>query len=213
MNIRAYTEIYVHRAQKVLGESFDYAINVASMSPDDFIKILVGSHISKDMERGNPKYIVGMSGIELYIELIHDATKKYPEVIVTDRFFRSPQYWIGWAVAYYQWYSDRTYSEIFTALPYNILLSMYPTLHEADITKFCDEYDAAFSRKFKDTNLRRYRNALGLTQAELAERSGVSLRSIQLYEQKVKDINRASVESVYRLSKALHLDIESLLEK
>ena len=52
-----------------------------------------------------------------------------------------------------------------------------------------------------------------LTQTELAKRSGVSLRSIQMYEQKNKDINKANVTSLYMLSKALNCNIEDLIEK
>jgi transcriptional regulator with XRE-family HTH domain len=66
---------------------------------------------------------------------------------------------------------------------------------------------------FKDTNLKRIRNAYGCTQAELAKRSGVTLRSIQMYEQRNKDINKASAETLYRLSKVLGCSMESLLEK
>ena len=66
---------------------------------------------------------------------------------------------------------------------------------------------------FPDTNLKRIRLSYGCTQNELAERSGVSLRSIQMYEQRNKDINKASVDTVYRLSKVLGCTIEDLIEK
>lgn len=59
---------------------------------------------------------------------------------------------------------------------------MYYTLHEADITKFADIVDSKVNDHFPETNLKRIRTAYGFTQAELAERSGVSLRSIQMYE-------------------------------
>jgi len=52
-----------------------------------------------------------------------------------------------------------------------------------------------------------------MTQSELAALSGVGIRSIQLYEQRVKDIKKASIEAVYRLAKVLHTSMESLMEK
>ena len=64
-----------------------------------------------------------------------------------------------------------------------------------------------------DTNLKRIRNLYGCTQAELAKRSGVSLRSIQMYEQRNKDINKASAASLYQISRVLGCTIENLLEK
>ena len=45
------------------------------------------------------------------------------------------------------------------------------------------------------------------------KKSGVSLRSIQMYEQRNKNINKASVETIYRLAKALGCEIEDLIEK
>ena len=90
---------------------------------------------------------------------------------------------------------------------------MYYTLHEADITKFVDIADERIRAHFRDTNLKRIRNAYGCTQAELAKRSGVTLRSIQMYEQRNKDINKASADALYRISKVLGCSMESLLEK
>ena len=52
----------------------------------------------------------------------------------------------------------------------------------------------------------------GCTQAELAKRSNVSLRSIQMYEQRNKDINKASAETVLSLAKVLGCTMEDLLE-
>ena len=66
---------------------------------------------------------------------------------------------------------------------------------------------------FAYTNLKRIRTAYGCTQAELAKRSGVSLRSIQMYEQRNKDINKASAETLLRLSRVLGCTMEDLMEK
>ena len=56
------------------------------------------------------------------------------------------------------------------------------------------------------------RIARGLSQADLAEKSGVSKRTIQAYEQRDKDINKASVEIVSKLASALNCSIDDLLE-
>ena len=90
---------------------------------------------------------------------------------------------------------------------------MYDTLHEADITKFVETADKLMKEHFTETNLKRIRTAYGRTQAEPARRSGVGLRSIQMYEQRHKDINKASVETVHSLAKVLGCTIEDLIEK
>ena len=63
------------------------------------------------------------------------------------------------------------------------------------------------------SNLKRIREGLGLSQNKLADKSGVNVRMIQHYEQGVKDINKAQVETVYKLAKALKVNIEELIEK
>ena len=52
--------------------------------------------------------------------------------------------------------------------------------------------------------LKRLREQAGLSQRELAEASGVPVRTIQQYEQGQKDIRRAAWETVSRLAAALH---------
>lgn len=63
-----------------------------------------------------------------------------------------------------------------------------------------------------ETNLKRIRTAKGYSQKQLAELSGVSLRAIQTYEQRQKDINKAQSDSLHRLAKALDCTMENLLE-
>ena len=53
----------------------------------------------------------------------------------------------------------------------------------------------------------------GISVDQLARRSGVSLRSIQMYEQRNKDINKASAETLYRLARVFGCRMEDLLEK
>ena len=62
------------------------------------------------------------------------------------------------------------------------------------------------------SKLKENRERAGLTQKELSERSGVNIRTIQDYEQGRKLINKAQGLSLYRLSNALNVTIEELLE-
>lgn len=62
------------------------------------------------------------------------------------------------------------------------------------------------------SNLKRIRQGLGMSQSKLAERSGVSVRMIQYYEQGVKDINKAQAITVYQLSEALGCKMDNLIE-
>ena len=209
----AYHEIYLSKAQATLGDAFDYAINVCQLPGEDFIRLFTTSSISTRFENGEPALLSGKSGIEIALDVVFETTGKHLECEVQERFFRSREYWIGWAVCHYQWFSSRSFSDIFSVLSFDDLTGMYYTLHEADITKFVDIAEERMREHFKETNLKRIRRSYGCTQAELAIRSGVSLRSIQMYEQRNKDINKASAETLYRIARILGCTIENLLEK
>ena len=64
----------------------------------------------------------------------------------------------------------------------------------------------------KETTLKRVRKAKGLTQKELAEKTGISLRTIQHWEQGSKDFNQAAGMTVYIVSQALGVDMLDLLD-
>lgn len=213
MMIHAYQEIYLSNAQSALGDAFDYAVNTCGIPGNDFVKLFIVSSVSKRMENGEPACLAGKSGIEIARDIILETKGQELQTEPQEHYGRSAEYWIGWAVAYYQWYSGRRYSDIFRVFTFEDLQKMYYILHEADITKFVDIVDTQMKEFFSETNLKRIRADYGITQAELAKRSGVSLRSVQMYEQRNKDINKASADTMYRLSKVLGCTMEDLIEK
>lgn len=62
-------------------------------------------------------------------------------------------------------------------------------------------------------NLKQIREAAGITQAELAKLTGISVRVIQNYEQGTRPLNGARAITVYQIAKALNCTVEDLLEK
>ena len=69
-----------------------------------------------------------------------------------------------------------------------------------------------YSEVVMETKLRKIRESRQLSQAELSKLSGVALRSIQLYEQKVNDIDKAQAQTLYKLARTLGCNVEDLLE-
>lgn len=61
-------------------------------------------------------------------------------------------------------------------------------------------------------NLQRIRKQRGMTQAELAERADVNLRTTQRYEMTPERINGAPALTVYKLAMALGVNVPELLE-
>ena len=137
----AYQEMYLSNAQALLGDAFDYAINACSISGNDFVKLFSVSSVSKRIENGEPTYLAGKSGIEVVADVLVETAGKTPTAKPQVTFSRSREYWIGWAIAYYQWFSGRKFSNIFKVLSFEDLLQMYAPLHEADISKFADIAD------------------------------------------------------------------------
>lgn len=62
------------------------------------------------------------------------------------------------------------------------------------------------------TKLQAARIASGMSQKGLSIRAGIPVGTIQKWEQGSKNINRAAVEDVIKISKALECEIEDILE-
>jgi len=202
----------LNSAKKNLASFFDYAINDCGLNPDWVIALFINTGYAKQFERGNPAILAGMSGVELARAIILKAyqKKKLPNPACPKEC--SPEYWAGWAVAEYQWYTGRCFRNIFRRIPLTKIISMYSVYHEMDITSFIDTMDTLYQAAEEDSSLKRIRKNRGLSQSELADRSGVNLRNIQVYEQRGGSIDKAQAHILYKLSRVLGCEIEDLLE-
>ena len=210
MTTHAYSQLYLSKASRAVGNMLHDAVVGFGMDGEDFLKRFIQSDIAEEIESGNPKYIAGKSGLELFLEVMEKTTGKAYDTNLIESYERSPVYWVGWMLTHYQWYSGRTFKSILDTVPYNELLGLYGTLHEADIEKSYEVLDAHFEKS--KSKLKTARKHCGLTQEELAHESGVSLNTIRAYERKGKDINKAQFDIVLRLAKALKCDITELLD-
>lgn len=210
--IRAYEESYLSDAVRNLSAAFDYAINVCKLDVEEFSSMFLSSRLSKEFELGNPYVISGTSGVELINKIIKEIYPNFeaPEYIIP--MSKSKEYWAGYYLAQYQWYTARSFSDIFRKIPLTEIIDMYYIYHELDISHFIDELNKRYKDKKLETKLKMHRTYAELSQSELANRSGVSLRLIQLYEQRVNDINKAQAHTIYKLARALYCQVEDLLE-
>lgn len=205
--MKSYDKNYLEHASINLGTMFEYAVSYG-YDPIIFWDTFCNSSVAKEIGKGNPIYLVGHSAIDLLNYVISE-----PEFIMPKKFSHpSEYYWVGWALAQYQNYRNISFFDINKDFPVEKVLSLYNTLHEADITKFYDIADEFINNNKKETNLKKIRRAAGLSQTELAVKSGVSIRNIQMYEQRNNDINKAQVDILLKLSKILGCNIEDLLE-
>lgn len=207
--IRAYDKNYLSKAQNNLASMIDFAVYDLEQDLSFFYEKFLDSNICSKFERGESTIIVGKSGVELALEILGDETlvKKYRPVAN-----RTAEYWCGWALAYFQWQKNLSFKEINKYIPITEVIALYSPYHEMDISQFCDKMLELYNLRKKNTNLKILRLNSGISQSELAEFSGVPLRTIQQYEQNQKNINAAKAETVVKLSKALNCSVESLME-
>lgn len=143
------------------------------------------------------------------LELTHNQVE-YPKPRYTAD--RSPEYWAGWALAYYQWETAMPFEEILGYIPLDEIIRVYSPYHEMDIRHFCDWMNERYRNANPETKLKQRRQRAGLSQNDLAELSGVPKRTIQQYEQRQKSINKAQAEYLLMLAQILHCNAEDLIE-
>lgn len=212
--MHAYAETYLMDAMECLGGMAEYASTAYELVLGEFWSLFAATSLAREFETGSPRVIAGMSGIELALHVGDELGLPTPsDQRSVVAFSPSPAYWAGFSLAYYQWRSCRSFADIDSFLPIDDVLRMYPTFHEESEERFAEAAEEmAVRRRGSTSKLRMLREAAGLSQSELARKSGVGLRAIQQYEQGAKDINRAAAGSVQALARTLHCQMEDLLE-
>lgn len=211
--IRAYNEAYLNDAKRNLALAFDYIINDYGMEPGRAAEIFLVSGYAALFENGNPSVIAGMTGAELGMAVLKKTQQNPdlpPPMPFTDL---TEEYWAGWVLAEYQWASGRTFRDIFERVRFEDILGMYKVYHEMDVSQLVNEMERRCLKPLEKTRLSVCRKNRGFSQSELATASGVGLKSIQMYEQRLNDIDKAQAHTVYKLARAIGCDVEDLLEQ
>ena len=202
MGIHAYNELYLNNARNTLGTMLDYAVNFMGENIDMFFAKFITSGIADNFGFGNPTFITGKTGVDLFLDVqrMYGQTYNYIAPYMTTN--RSPEYWTGHYLAYAQWFLNVAFRDITFAVPISEIRSWYYTDHEADVMRFTDKI---WNRILKaNDNLKLIRNRMGLSQSELANLSGVNIRNIQLFEQGKNDISKAQYNTLNSLARTLN---------
>ena len=110
--MHAYDEQYLDDAMKCLGEAMDYAVNSCNIKMDDFLDLFIATGIARQFAVGSPKYISSLSGTELTMRILtfSNVDIDFPNPQIEYEY--SKEYWCGWILAYYQWYTGRAFKDI-----------------------------------------------------------------------------------------------------
>ena len=117
MAIHAYAEEYVPLAQRILGDAVDFAVMTLDLEPDIFGRAFAVSDVSRQFGSGNPRYVAGMNGCELARKVLTETNTPFTDADDAMYIDKGSEYWAGWALAFFQWYSGYTFMEILTAVP------------------------------------------------------------------------------------------------
>lgn len=146
--ISAYPKMYLEAAADNLGTMLDCAVNHFGYDPDLFMDMFIHSGCADQFGLGSSRFILGMSGRELCNEVYYRATKKeldgyrYEDPFVS----KSREFWAGWILAKYQWYSCQTFERILDSVKVSDLIRMYYPLHEAPEEKTFEVLDKQLAK-------------------------------------------------------------------
>lgn len=211
--IRAYDKVYLDKARTALGRMLDFAVYDLKYDITDFFNLFIKSGVAERFESGDFTVTVGMSGVELAYEVLAQSGTEYTRINPNYTANRSEEFWTGWALTYYQWETAMKFAEIVQYISIKDIQDLYSPYHEMDIRQFVDKMNSLYRAAKPETNLKFLRQKANLSQRELAELSGIPIRTIQQYEQRQKNINKAQGEYLVILSKVLYCTVDELMEK
>lgn len=217
----AYAETYLLEAMENVGAATDFATSSLGLPLQDFWGFFTVSEACRGIEGGMPWALVGMTGEEMALRAcwqvglrVDDGTLTLARQAQTGTSIPlalSREYWCGYSLAFLQWHTGMTFSQIDQRLPIAEVAAMYPTFHEESEERFLEAGLEMMARNCPTCGLKRQRELVGLSQSQLAKASGVGLRAIQQYEQGAKRIDRASFATVQQLACTLHCRPSDLL--
>lgn len=205
--ICAYDKMYLPQVQTAMGVMFDVGINELKISLDKLYGLFLNSSIANRISSGDTSVIAGMSGMEMLLEIL-EKTNIDVDIAIN----KSKEYWTGWAICYYQWQNGASFLKIDKEVKISEIYDLYNPYHEMDILKLVEKINKMRVNSRTDSYLKIYRKRLGITQEELSQLTNIPKKTIQQYEQRQKNINKAQVEYVIRLARALECKPEELLE-
>ena len=141
MMIHAYDRNLLHKAQVTLAWMFEYGVNEYGIDIADFYQWFISSKIAYRFAMGDVSIVAGCAGGELAYKVVQFA---YPDVDFVGQIYRmdrSPEYWVGYVLAYYQWERGFSFEEISQAVRIEDIKGMYSKYHEMDISQFVIEMD------------------------------------------------------------------------
>lgn len=141
--MHAYDKLYLEKARTSLGRMLDFAVYDLKYELARFFDLFIASGIADRFEQGDFTILAGRSGIELAYLVLDEAEAEYERQVPRFTAGRGEEYWTGWALAYYQWFSGMRFADIIKAVPIEEIRALYSPYHEMDIRHFVEKMNEA----------------------------------------------------------------------
>lgn len=141
----SYDDVYYFMDE--FGFMLDYAVNFLHYEPQQFVTMFLDSSLPYQIERGNIKYIAGMTGVEIAWrveeEILHVDTDNVRELsqVIGYACTGSTDWWVGSMLAFYQWHSGRSFREILGKVPLHTFYDLYGKYHQMAEERFLERLD------------------------------------------------------------------------
>ena len=222
----AYNVNYLSHVQSNVGAMLDCGVNTLEFGMRDFYNMFLSCEVSDRLNRGDSYTVCTLGGVELAEYIVCQAmnNSKYIHVRkasdpaynqqLSDAIINvnSAEYWTGKVLVSYAREKNLSYDELDRLIPIEKIYELHHDYKDADDLMINIKLDEMMKESSKTSKIKARREMMGISQAELAKRADISVRTLQQYEQKRKNINNAAAISLVNLSNVLHCDVRDLME-
>ena len=234
----SYTEAITEKAAGTMAHMLDFAVHDLRQDAGAFFELFISTGLASEFGSGNLKLIAGISGVELAYRVLETSGINTERISYRYTSGRSREYWTGHALGRFQMESALPFPDIVSAVSLKEMIALCDGFRDSEIRSIRESLDwmdtltipdhmneehyqefsyrleeaVSSSRASGETRLKTLRLRSGYSQSGLAAASGVPVRTIQQYEQRQKDINKAAFESIIKLAAAIGCEPSVLLE-
>ncbi len=192
--VNKYEEVLTYLIARSISEEYSF---------DHIEKTIARSSVFSQFEQSDVTAIAFSSAEKIYSELFPRFTNKFTANIYNI---------YGWiAFAYINIFLKKqvTFETIFAALPLEKMLLYYGPYHEMDISQLLELFDEKVGKSHLDLFMKKS----DMSCVELAKQTNIPLPTIKALRYGHRDIAKMELYRTILISSALHIKVESLLDK
>ena len=196
-----------------MAEAFDYVANSCGIDIGVFMDMFITSGYAARFEENDAAVVLGLSGAELVCRVIEESGLYFDFPSASGQYKAAPmEYWTGYFFEYLRYYSGKTFRNILENISMEEFSEYVLRLIQSNETEREAVLTGLLSFVEEPVRLQEIRKECGYSQRELSVRSGVNLRTLQQYEVRAKDINKAAASTLLALSDVCGCTMKDLME-